>query len=72
MMSTRLVRSTKKRARETPAIKDAAPRLYPCSTKTREVLGNPSPMPMRFPENREIYRGQSVRVREISMVEGNL
>ena len=24
--------------------------MYPCSTKTREVLGNPSPMPERFPE----------------------
>ena len=23
--------------------------LYPCSTKTREVLGNPSPTPERFP-----------------------
>ena len=28
--------------------------LYPCSTKTREVLGNPSPTPKRFPETREI------------------
>ena len=26
--------------------------LYPCSIKTREVLGNPSPMPKRFPETR--------------------
>ena len=25
-------------------------RLYPCSTKTREVLGNPSPTAERFPE----------------------
>ena len=24
--------------------------LHPCSTKTREVLGNPSPTPERFPE----------------------
>ena len=30
--------------------------LYPCSTKTREVLGNPSPTPERFPETREISR----------------
>ena len=34
-------------------------RLYPCSTKTREVLGNPSPTPERFPETREISRGKS-------------
>ena len=40
--------------------------LYPCSTKTREVLGNPSPTPERFPET----RGRSPR--EISRVEGNL
>ena len=33
--------------------------LYPCSTKTREVLGNPSPTPKRFPETREISRGKS-------------
>ena len=44
--------------------------LYPCSTKTREVLGNPSPTPERFPETREISRGRSPR--EISRVEGNL
>ena len=31
--------------------------LYPCSTKMREVLGNPSPTPKRFPETREISRG---------------
>ena len=44
--------------------------LYPCCTKTREVLGNPSPTPKRFPETREISRGRSPR--EISRVEGNL
>ena len=44
--------------------------MYPCSTKTREVLGNPSPMPERFRETREISRGRSPR--EISRVEGNL
>ena len=44
--------------------------MYPCSTKTREVLGNPSPKPKRFPETREISRGRSPR--EISRVEGNL
>ena len=44
--------------------------MYPCSTKTREVLGNPSPTPERFPETREISRGRSPR--EISRVEGNL
>ena len=44
--------------------------LYPCSTKTREVLGNPSPTSKRFPETREISRGRSPR--EISRVEGNL
>ena len=27
--------------------------LYPCSIKTLEVLGNPSPMPKRFPETLE-------------------
>ena len=43
--------------------------MYPCSTKTREVLGNPSPTPKRFPETREISRGRSPR--EISRVEGN-
>ena len=36
----------------------------------REVLGNPSPTPQRFPETREISRGRSPR--EISRVEGNL
>ena len=36
--------------------------MYPCSTKTREVLGNPSPTPKRFPETREISRGRSQRV----------
>ena len=44
--------------------------LYLCSTKTREVLGNPSPTPERFPETREISRGRSPK--EISRVEGNL
>ena len=33
--------------------------MYPCSTKTREVLGNPSPTPERFPETREISRGRT-------------
>ena len=32
--------------------------MYPCSTKTREVLGNPSPTSKRFPETREISRGR--------------
>ena len=36
--------------------------MYPCSTKRREVLGNPSPTPKGFPET----RGS----REISRVEG--
>ena len=31
--------------------------LYPCSTKTREVLGNPSPTPERYPETRGKSRG---------------
>ena len=44
--------------------------LYPCSTKTREVLGNPSPTPERFPEARKISRERSPR--EILRVEGNL
>ena len=44
--------------------------LYPCSTKTREVLGNPSTKPKRFPKTRKISRGRSLR--EISRVEGNL
>ena len=35
--------------------------LYPCSTKTRDDLGNQSPTPERFP-----------RPREISWVSGNL
>ena len=29
--------------------------LYPCSTKTREVLGNPSPTPKRFPETERMF-----------------
>ena len=42
----------------------------PCSTKTREVLGNPSPLPSRFPSTLEISLG--LRLREISWVSGNL
>ena len=42
----------------------------PCSTKTREVLGNPSPLPSRFPSTLEISLG--LRPREISRVSGNL
>ena len=42
--------------------------LYPCSTKPREVLGNPSPTAERFPETREISQGRSPR--EISRAEG--
>ena len=30
------------------------PRMYPCSIKTWEVLGNPSPMPERCPETRDL------------------
>ena len=33
--------------------------LGPSSIKTREVLGNPSLMPKRFPETRKISRGKS-------------
>ena len=44
--------------------------LYPCSTKTREVLGNPSPTTVRFPKTREISRGRSPG--DISRAEGNL
>ena len=44
--------------------------LGPSSIKTREVLGNPSLMPKRFPETRKISRGQ--RPREILRVKGNL
>ena len=44
--------------------------LFPCSTETREVLGNPSPQPKRFPDTREISRGRSPC--EISRVEGNI
>ena len=44
--------------------------LGPSSIKTREVLGNPSLMPKRFPETRKISRGRSPR--EILRVEGNL
>ena len=35
---------------------------HPCSIKTRELLGNPSPVPKRFPETREMS----------SRVEGNI
>ena len=35
--------------------------LYQCSIKTREVLGNPSPMPWRFPETRKISWGRNPR-----------
>ena len=42
----------------------------PYSTKTREVLGNPSPPPSRFPSTLEISLG--LRLREISRVWGNL
>ena len=42
--------------------------LYPCSIKTREVLGNPPPMPKRFFEAREMSQGQSQR--DISRAEG--
>ena len=44
--------------------------LGPSSIKTREVLGNPSLMPKRFPETRKISLGRSPR--EILRVEGNL
>ena len=33
--------------------------LYPCSIQTRKVLGNPSPMPSRFPEGHLDGRGKS-------------
>ena len=42
--------------------------LYPCSTKTREVLGNPSPTPERFPEGEA--RGKSRGLRKILRAEG--
>ena len=44
--------------------------LYPCSIKTMEVSGNPSPKPKRFPETREMSQGRSPR--DILRVEGNL
>ena len=44
--------------------------LYPCSSKTREVLGNPFPTPKGFPETREISQMQSPR--KIWRVERNL
>ena len=47
-------------------------RMYPCSTKTREVLGNPSPRdfpwPERFPEGEA--RGKSRGSKEISRADG--
>ena len=46
--------------------------LYPCSTKTREVLGNPSPTSKRFPETREISRGRSPRDFPRAKPDGNL
>ena len=42
----------------------------PYSTKTREVLGNPSPPPSRFPSTLEI--SLRLRPREMSRVSGNL
>ena len=45
-------------------------RECPYSTKTREVLGNPSPPPSRIPSILEISLG--LRPREISRVSGNL
>ena len=45
-------------------------RECPYSTKTRELLGNPSPLPSRFPTTIEISLG--LRPREISRVSGNL
>ena len=44
-------------------------KMCPCSTKTREVLENPSPRPERYPETQGISRGRSRR--EILRVEGN-
>ena len=32
--------------------------MYPCSTKTGEILGNPSPRAERFPETQEISHGR--------------
>ena len=45
-------------------------RECPYSTKTRELLGNPSPLPSRFLSTLEISLG--LRPREISRVSGNL
>ena len=42
--------------------------LFPCSTETREVLGNPSPTAEKFPETGEVFRGRSSR--EILRTEG--
>ena len=36
-------------------------RECPCSTKTREVLGNPSPPPSRFPSTLKISLGLCVK-----------
>ena len=44
--------------------------MYPCTTKTREVLWNRPPLPSRFPPTLEISLG--LRLREISRVSGNL
>ena len=45
-------------------------RECPCSTKTQEVLENPSPPPSRFPSTLEMSLG--LRPRDISRVSGNL
>ena len=45
-------------------------RECPSSTKTRELLGNPSPLPSRFPSTLKISLG--LRPREIFRVSGNL
>ena len=46
-------------------------RECPYSTKTREVLGNPSPPPSRFPSTLEIFAlGKSLWSREISWASG--
>ena len=49
----------KKLAAEASAFPADDERMYPCSTKTREVLGNPSPTPERFPEGNLKGRGKS-------------
>ena len=45
-------------------------RECPSSTKTRELLGNPSPLPSRFPSTLKI--SLRLRPREIFRVSGNL